>query len=250
MHNILIVSALSTELNIVKSKIKKLDFKNIKTSFLSTWIWNYNMILSLTKFLKENNNIDLIINIWVCGYKNDYKKSIQVWRIKNLSNNRELIVPNIIDFSDLESIASSEKIIFDSSELLDENFVDMESYWFEMVCNNFGIPRIILKVPVDKIWIETKNFDIKKAKQSLKENLNYELLFDKIKKYLYSLVDNNIWKKIKEKILSHFTFSFSEKIILEKLVNRFIVLEIWNMDLFFEENKDLNKKEFLKKLWK
>jgi nucleoside phosphorylase len=32
-----------------------------------------------------------------------------------------------------------------------EKFVDMESYGFEMVCDSFSLPRIILKVPVDKI---------------------------------------------------------------------------------------------------
>lgn len=247
MYNILIVSALSLESKLIKNEIKNLDLKNIKTSFLVSWVWNYHTILNLTKYLKENN-FDLILNIWVCGYKNFNKDFIQIWRIKNSSDDREIIVPNIIDFWDLESIFCSEKVIYDSYELWEENFVDMESYGFELVCNNFEIPRIILKIPVDKIWIETKNFDIKKAKIYLSKNINYKLLFEKIEKYLNSLDSNNIWIEIKNKILSHYKFSFSENFILEKLVNKFIILELWDIDIFFEKNKNLNKKDFLRKL--
>lgn len=247
MYNILIVSALSLESKFIKNEIKNLDLKNIKTSFLVSWVWNYHTILNLTKYLKENN-FDLILNIWVCGYKNFNKDFIQIWRIKNSSDDREIIVPNIIDFWDLESIFCSEKVIYDSYELWEENFVDMESYGFELVCNNFEVPRIILKIPVDKIWIETKNFDIKKAKIYLSKNINYKLLFEKIEKYLNSLDSNNIWIEIKNKILSHYKFSFSENFILEKLVNKFIILELWDIDIFFEKNKNLNKKDFLRKL--
>lgn len=247
MYNILIVSALSLESKLIKNEIKNLDLKNIKTSFLVSWVWNYHTILNLTKYLKENN-FDLILNIWVCGYKNFNKDFIQIWRIKNSSDDREIIVPNIIDFWDLESIFCSEKVIYDSYELWEENFVDMESYGFELVCNNFEVPRIILKIPVDKIWIETKNFDIKKAKIYLSKNINYKLLFEKIEKYLNSLDSNNIWIEIKNKILSHYKFSFSENFILEKLVNKFMILELWDIDIFFEKNKNLNKKDFLRKL--
>lgn len=247
MYNILIVSALSLESKFIKNEIKNLDLKNIKTSFLVSWVWNYHTILNLTKYLKENN-FDLILNIWVCGYKNFNKDFIQIWRIKNSSDDREIIIPNIIDFWDLESIFCSEKVIYDSYELWEENFVDMEAYGFELVCNNFEVPRIILKIPVDKIWIETKNFDIKKAKIYLSKNINYKLLFEKIEKYLNSLDSNNIWIEIKNKILSHYKFSFSENFILEKLVNKFIILELWDIDIFFEKNKNLNKKDFLRKL--
>jgi nucleoside phosphorylase len=62
----------------------------------------------------------------------------------------------------LVSIAASEKPVFDEKDLIQfssnmknknigEKFVDMESYGFEMVCDSFSLPRIILKVPVDKI---------------------------------------------------------------------------------------------------
>jgi len=57
----------------------------------------------------------------------------------------------LIDFLSLESIACSEKIVTDNAILKEENFVDMESYGFEMVCDSFKIPRVLLKIPVDKI---------------------------------------------------------------------------------------------------
>ena len=253
MYKILIVWALSAEINTIKQQIKKLELINIKTSFLTVWIGNYNMILNLTKFL-ENNTFDLILNIWVCWYKKKKEKFIQIIRIKNLSNNKELIVPNIIDFGKLESICSSEKIIYDNEKLWDENFIDMESYWFETVCNDYSIPRVILKIPVDKIWKETDNFNFVKAKKYLKLNIDYKLLFEKIENYLQNLKNNEIWKKIKEKIINNYKWSFSEKIILEKLINKYIILELGNIDLFFKKNtkcqngKDLSKKEFLKKL--
>jgi len=66
MKNILIVTALSAELNPIKKIIKKTKFKNIKLSFLSVWMWNYNMILNLTRFLEKEEKYDFIINIGVC----------------------------------------------------------------------------------------------------------------------------------------------------------------------------------------
>ena len=254
MKKILIVWALSQEINIVKEEIKKLDLINYKTSFLTTWMGNYNMILNLTKFL-ENYNFDLVLNIWVCWYSLDenYEKFIQVWRVKNLANNREIIIPKIINYWKIKSIASSEKIIYNKDEILDENYVDMESYWFEMVCDSFSIPRIILKVPVDKIWEDTKKFDFKKAEENLRNNIDYKELFLQIDNYLENHF--NIWKW-KYKIHSdkfeiyneHFSFTFSENEIFKRLYYRYIALVNKDFDLYFSENKAENKKDFIKKL--
>ncbi len=248
MYNILVVSALNLELKTVKQEIKKLDLKNFKTSFLLSWVWNYTTILKLTKTLTKIPNFDLVLNIWVCWYKDTKTKAIQVWRIKNLSNSKELIVPHIINFLELKSIASSSRVVYDKAEIWDENFVDMESYAIELVCDNFEIARIILKIPVDKIWIETKNFDLEKAKTYLSKNIDYKELFEKIELYLKENKQEKLELKIKDKINSHYKFSFSEKIILEKTLNKHEVLKLWNTQEFFEENKKLNKKEFLKKL--
>ncbi len=262
VKKILIVSALSAELKIVKEEIKKLNiFKNdLEISFFVSWMWNYKTILNLTGFLKENI-FDFIVNIGVCWYKSPHphpnplpwrgegiEQVIQIWRIKNLSNSKELIIPNFIEFSKIESIASSEKIIYDEKEIWEENFVDMESFWFEMVSEKYNLPRIILKIPVDKIGEETESFDFLKAKKYLKENIDYEKLILEINRYLKKNNSNEIWKEIKEKILKNYKWTFSEKIILDKLINKIIVLELWNLEDFSEENKQLNKKEFFKKL--
>jgi hypothetical protein len=252
MKKILIVWALSREINIVKEEIKKLGLKNVKTSFLTTWMWNYNMILNLTKFL-ENHDFDIVLNIWVCWYRNDFKKFIQVSRIKNLSNNKELIIPKIIDFWDLESIAASEKVVYDANEIWEEKFIDMESYGFEMVCDSFNLPRIIIKIPVDKIWEETKKFDFKKAENNLRVNLDYSNLFVKIIDY----VENHfqVWKgKYKvhydeiDILKQHFGFTFSETEIFKRIYFRYIALVNKDFNSYFEENKNDNKKKFLKKL--
>jgi uncharacterized HAD superfamily protein len=48
--------------------------------------------------------------------------------------------------------------------------------------------------------------------------------------------------------LNNYKWSFSEKVILEKVINKILVLELWNLEDFFEENKKMVKKEFLNKL--
>jgi len=254
MYKILIVWALSQEINPIKEEIKKLELRNVKTSFLTTWMGNYNMILNLTRFL-ENNDFDLIVNIWVCGYKKYYNDFIQIWRIYNLVNKKELIIPKIIDFWKFESIACSEAPIYKEKKLWDENYIDMESYGFEKVCDSFSIPRIILKIPVDKIWEETKKFDFKKAEKYLRENINYKELFDKIIIYLENHF--NIWKgkyKVHNDIFDtyneKFNFTFSENEIFKRLYYRYISLVNKDFNFYYEENKDENKKKFLKWLEK
>ena len=77
MHKILIVSALSQELNTIKAQIKNLKIKNLKISFFTTWMGNYNTILNLTRFL-EKNDFDFLVNIWICWYKNEKVYFFQV----------------------------------------------------------------------------------------------------------------------------------------------------------------------------
>ena len=220
--------------------------------------------MNLWLYLFEHK-FDFIVNIWVCWYsplsqpfpprEKGVEKLIQISGIKNISNNKELISPVFLEFAKIKSIACSEKIVFDSNFLEWEKFVDMESYWFEMVCNKFDIPRIILKIPVDRIWEETKNFDFEKAKKYLAENINYSELLEKIEKYLEktspqpSPLEEREYK-VKNKILNFYEWTFSENIIINKLLNKFIVLELWNLEEFFEKNRELGKKEFLNKFKK
>jgi hypothetical protein len=229
-------------------------------------MWNYKTIMNLWLHLVKQK-YDFIVNIGVCWWANNNlspnplpfsqkegkEKIIQISGIKNISNNKELISPIFLEFTKIKSIACSEKIIFDSNLLKGEKFVDMESYWFEMICDKFNIPRIILKIPVDKIWEETKKFDFWKAKIYLKENINYSELLENIKKYLkqtlpeLSHLEEKEYK-VKNEILNLYKWTFTEKIIIEKEINRFLVLELWNLDNFLKENRELEKKEFFKKL--
>jgi hypothetical protein len=124
----------------------------------------------------------------------------------------------------------------------------MESYWFEFVSDKFKVPRIIIKIPFDKIWSsETKSYDKNKLEKLMKQ-VDYEALIKEIiwflDKYKQEDVDFN-------KYYSHYKFTFSEKLIFEKLYYKYISL-IWNdFNCFFEKNKDLDKKEFLKiEIWR
>ena len=117
----------------------------------------------------------------------------------------------------------------------------MESYWFELVCDSFLLPRIILKVPVDKIWEETINFDYKYAISLLENNIDYEKLLEKIYDYLSSLEKEEDLSKY----FVYYKFSFSEREIFKKLYNKYVSL-LWNdFDIFFEKNNQMWKKEFL-----
>ena len=245
MYKILFTSALSLELKTVQNSIKLLNLKWIKTSFLNIWVWNYETILNLSNFLNKNNDFDFIINIWVCGYFwENIPDFFQVWRILNLSNKKEIIPPCFFSFWKLKTITCSEKPIFNFEDLDWENFVDMESFWFEFVLWKTKTPRIILKIPVDKIWEETRNFDKNKALKFLWEKINYENLIFSIKNYL----EKNPKKEDFNKYFLHFNFTFSEKIIFEKLYFKYKTL-VWNNFIsFFKENKDLNKKNFLEKM--
>ncbi|MDD2907631.1 MAG: hypothetical protein PHH98_03235 [Candidatus Gracilibacteria bacterium] len=245
MKKILIVCALSSELNNIKEIVKNLGLRNVKLSFFTTGMGNYNTILNLTRFL-ENESFDFVINIGVCGYKTEIIPAFQVARIYNLSNNKELIIPNLIDFLSLKSIACSEKIVFDSSIILEELFVDMESYGFELVCNSFSVPRLILKVPVDKIGDETKNFDFEKAVTFLKQNIDYKALLEKVISYL----DKKEEKIDFEKYFKVFNFTFSEKEIFKKFYFRYNSLVGSDFEEYFLENSSLEKKVFLKELEK
>lgn len=245
MKKILIVCALSAELNQIKQTVKDLKFRDFKISYFTTGMWNYNTILNLTRFL-ENNNFDFIVNIWICGYKIEKFEAFQVARIYNIANSKELLIPNLIDFLSLESIACSDKIVYDQQTIWDEKFVDMESYWFELVCDSFKIPRLILKIPVDKIWAETKNFDFEKAKKYLNENIDYKSLFEKIRIYLDK---QRVEDDLERYFLNH-NFTFSEKEIFKKLYFRYKSLVWSDFEKYFLENSNLEKKVFLKEFEK
>lgn len=240
MYKILFTSALKQELTLVKERIKNLKVKS-KIDFLVSEIWNYKTIFNLTKFLSENK-YDFVVNIWICWHLKE-NSPFQVARIINIWTNKELVPPIPFKFLKLESIACSDKIIYDEKEINNEKYVDMESYWFEFVCDKFKVPRIILKVPFDKIWSkETTNFD-KKLLENLMNKIDYEKLIEDITWFL------DRYKKEEidfSKFFEHYKFTFSEKLIFEKLYYKYVSLVWDDFDKFFEENKGLDKKEFLK----
>ena len=230
---ILIVSALSWELKPIKDKIKQLKLP-IKINFLTTWMWNYNMILNLQEEIIKNK-YDFLINIWSCWYKNKKEDLIQIARIFNITNQKELLVPIFFKVSKLESIFCSEKIV----SKLDEWFVDMESYWFELVASKYNIPRLILKIPVDEIWNNfDKNIYIKKLNKA-----NFEDILKQIIDYLKSTPK----KENFDIFFNELNLTFSQKIIFKRLYYKYSSL-IWNFDIFFNENKNLWRKDFLKLL--
>jgi len=243
---ILFVFSLSQELNIVKAQIKKLSIRNLSFHFFSSGIWSYKIILNLSE-LVCTNKFDFIVNIWVCWYTKEKKDLIQVARIKNLSNRKELLVPIFINFASLESIASSENIIFNEDLLLGEKYVDMESYGIELLSNKYHIPRLILKIPIDKVWYETKSFDYKASYNYLERNIDYLDLLNKISSYLSKL-------EISDDLSEYFDYykmTFSEKIIFQKLYNKYISYNWDTFSSFFINYKDLGKKylfNFLEKL--
>ncbi len=241
-YNILVACALSQELKTIKSEIKKLSFPKLKIDFLQTWVWNYNTLYSLKNYL-DKNDIDFLVNIWVCGKaQNNLKNDLfQVARIKNNANSKESLPPIFFKFLDLKSILSSEKVIIESNEMLWEDYVDMESFAIDFVASKEKIPFIILKKPFDFVSIESKKVDIEAMQNSLKD-LNYNSLFENIVAYL----DKNINEPINlDFYKEYFSFTFREFEIFKKLVNKHKALHKKDFTDFFEKNKNLAKKEFL-----
>ena len=56
----------------------------------------------------------------------------------------------------------------------------MESRGFEWVADHFRLPRLLLKVPCDKVGEETLNFDCTLALSKLAQGINYQDLIQKI----------------------------------------------------------------------
>lgn len=205
-------------------------------------IWCYETIFNLTKYL-EKERPDFILNIWICGYKSESLDFIQVARILNEQTSKELIVPVFINIWNLKSISCSEKIV-ENPDLISEDFVDMESYWVEFIASKYKIPRLILKVPVDKIWSETREFDYNLALYKLKIGLDYKLIIWKIWDYFEKLSEEKDYSHIK----NQFKLTFQEFEILKKKIWKYEAISLENFEIFFDKYKDLNKREFLEKI--
>ena len=162
---ILICCASSRELKVVKEEIKKLNLKQkLPLEYLCTGIGNHKTIFSLTKFLSEHREEKFfIVNIGVCGYIKEKIPLIQGGIVKHLSIEKETIIPIFLQFAPIKKLISSE-VIVDNMKMLgglenEEVFVEMEAWGIELVAQEFQLPRLFLKVPIDKIGGETKHFD-------------------------------------------------------------------------------------------
>lgn len=243
MKKILITAALAGELKVAKDYYKSRPCKEMKITYLITGMWIHKTLVSLTKEL-SSNSYDFIINFWVCGYRKNPEECIQIVRSLSKESQKELMVPVFFKHTKLTSILCSETPIYNPTDLKNLEYVDMESYAIEMVCEEFKVGRIILKIPVDKVWKETEYFDISQAIKTLKNNLNFQILTTQVLTHLQSLPHKNDISLY----ISHYNLTFSENIIFEKYYFKYTSLLQKDFWVFFNENKHLEKKAFLSHL--
>lgn len=238
MYKILIISAHSQELSNIKTVIKNLDLP-IKIDFAITWVGNYETVYSLTKIL-EHKQYDFVVNIWVCWFVWKKLKLIQVWAVYNLANKKELIIPICFEFEKIDKIITLDYQAQKLEDIEWFNYVDMESYWIELVLSKYNIPRIILKKPADEVW---KHFNLSIIKEACEDlsRINYNKLLNDIIKYLETIPR----KKSRDFIKSTYKFSFQEFEILKKKIDKYEILSETNFQYFFEKNKNIEKNKFL-----
>ncbi len=98
---------------------------------------------------------------------------------------KEIVIPIIFSFAPFRKCISGEQAItFEEGKSENNVVMDMESYGIEYVCQQFQLPRIYVKVPVDGNVQETKKFDQKKALEMLGEYIDWKLLVEELVTYL------------------------------------------------------------------
>lgn len=244
MKRILIVAALPGELKILKKSYNLYKNPHMTCDFLCSWMGNLQTTLTLTEKL-SHKNYDFILNIWVCGYKNKKENIIQVSRAVFSATGKEIIIPHFFSIAPLISIYSSETAVYNPELLWDNNYCDMESFAVEKVAEYFKIPRLILKVPIDKIWEETKHFNASKALEILDKHIDIQTILNAIESYLSSLSSRGDEIEV---YASHYPLTFSENILFEKYFFRYEAILEKDFKDFFETHKHLSKKDFLKTL--
>lgn len=239
---ILFVLALPQELKIIKQEIKNLELKNKKIDFLLTWVWNLNISYQIKEYINKKWKPDFIVNIWVCWKVNNFFNDFfQVSRIKYLSNNKELLPPIYCNFFDLKSISCSDKIITSENEIINESYVDMESYWFSYICEKENIPYALIKKPFDIIWNDSKKVSLIELENTLKW-CNYIKIFDEIEIFLSKNKKNDIIEKEIINLKENLKLTFSETEILKKYINSKIAF--WNkIDFIFTQLNNYDKKD-------
>lgn len=249
MKHILFVCALAQELQVVKSEMKKLSFTHIKVSYLLLWVGNYHSIYHLKNFIDSSaENIDFIVNIWVCGIKSKLPSQdvFQVYRIIHSLTHKESICPIYISVFPFQSLLSSEVVICDEVSMYQESYVDMESFGVDYVATKEKIPYVIIKKPFDIVWIQSKQVNIKDLKNALLK-IDFSLIIEKIQIFFKKNSISNIpWEDLWF-YKDFFWFTFAEFQIFKKYYNKFRAFDR-DFKKFFEDNKGLWKKEFLEKM--
>lgn len=183
MVSLLVLAATGPEMKVIKSKISQLKVPHLEVKYLTTGVGSHATIFSLTKILSTRtaeDQFDILLNIWVCGYAEEKVDSIQVGSVMNIHTGKESIIPIPCLIWSIASIESSDIPVLQKHK---SNYYDMESFAIDYVAQQFQIPRIFIKVPVDKIWNETLCFDQEKALKALSENINYKDIIKEVMKY-------------------------------------------------------------------
>ena len=186
---LIVCCATPWELKTVKWEIKKLTIKkHLDIFYLCTGIWNYETIYTLTNYFSTSPEENyFLLNIWICWYRSSGSttppKTIQIWRIKNIHTNKELLPPIPFILWEIQSCYSSENIVLEAPNNDNIWFVDMESRGIEICCNKYNIPHIFLKVPYDRIGQETKEFNKEIACKTIAKNIDYEKVITEILSY-------------------------------------------------------------------
>jgi len=202
---ILVVAAMQNEMKAIKNWIKSANIKsNLDIEYLCLWIWNYDTIYSLVDNVKNSTEPIFIRNIWICWYRNSENKKIiepiQVANVINIHTEKELIVPPFVQIAPLKTCFSSEHIIYekpllknDISDECNECYFDMESRGVEFVALKYKYPCLILKVPFDFIWEETRHYNGQAS-----NNIMYDMLSNlPYHEYLEKILS---WMKLQESL--------------------------------------------------
>ena len=240
IYHILFVAALPWEMKILKMLYKDQSSQKMKADFLVSWVGSQKTSIALTEAL-THKKYDFVINIWVCGYRENSRSCIQILRSVKKETSKEILTPLFFEYAPLRSILTSDLPHYDLP--VEFEYGDMESYSIEHVCEYFRIPRMILKVPVDKVGEETEHFDIVRAQKMLEKNIDMKKLLEELEKYLNSLPEKTDISRYCE----HYHFTASEKIIFEKYYLTFTSLSPESFKDFFQKYQHLWKKDFFKK---
>ncbi|EKE27844.1 MAG: hypothetical protein ACD_3C00143G0006 [uncultured bacterium (gcode 4)] len=240
---ILVCAAHPNEMKSIKSSLKSLEIFDANIDFLQLWMGSYETIHNLTKYL-EKNKPDFLVNIWICWQRGDYGELIQIWRIIN-SADKELLVPIVFEYAKISSIICLESMARILDDLRWEDYADMESYGVEFIASKYQIPRLILKLPADKIW---QGFDKSLLKTSADKlsHIDYKDLMGRIinfDKAQFKPKDNTY-------IQQAYRFTFQEFEIMKFKINKYEALTKKDFKNFYELNKYLTKIDFLQELEK